>query len=97
MFVIILTVPRHLRAQRTSVVTARPSENEREREKRIAFSAQENPPNNDWEDNSKKLAGYLTFTGSLEAVRRFVNGQEGSQESRDVHVWIEKVSRRLLV
>jgi hypothetical protein len=69
-----------------------------ERKKRVALSAQKNPPNvfvigppnNNWEDNSKKLAGYLNFTGSLEAARRFLNGQEGSQESRDVHTWIEK-------
>jgi hypothetical protein len=69
-----------------------------ERKKRVALSAQKNPlnvfvigpHNNNWEDNSKKLAGYLNFTGSLEAVRQFLNGQEGSQESRDVHTWIEK-------
>ena len=69
-----------------------------ERKKRVALSAQKNPPNvfvigppnNNWEDNSKKLAGYLNFTGPLEAVRQFLNGQEGSQESRDVHAWIEK-------
>jgi hypothetical protein len=47
-------------------------------------------PNNSWEDNSKTLAGYLNFTGSLEAVQRFFNGQGGSRESRDVHTWIEK-------
>jgi len=69
-----------------------------ERKKRVALSAQKNPPNvfvigppnNSWEDNSKKLAGYLNFTGPMEAVRQFLNGQEGSQESRDVHTWIEK-------
>ena len=58
-----------------------------ERKKRVEKSTQcvyHWPANSNWEDNLKKLAGYLNFIGSLEAVRRFLNEQEGSQESRGI-------------
>lgn len=69
-----------------------------ERTKKVEASSKKNPhhvfvigpPYNAWEDNSKKLAGYLNFHGRLEDFRIFLNGDADSQESKDVAEMLTK-------
>src|SRR5437762_1525371 len=48
------------------------------------------PPNNAWEDNSKKLAGYLHFKGPIENFRIFMTGEANTPESKAVADILDK-------